>query len=117
MQTHQDIQYYPKGELPLKQNVPGAKMWAVALERSMLTYFEVEPNSRFDTHKHESEQITLVLAGVLYFEIQEQTIAVKAGEVIAIPSNAEHAVHTKTEAIRAVDAWSPVREEYRKDKS
>jgi len=85
-------------------------MWAVALEQSMLTYFEVEPNSYFDMHKHESEQITLVLEGVLYFEMQDRTVDVNAGEVIAIPSNSEHAVHTGNESARAVDAWSPVRE-------
>jgi len=113
MPGHRDIQYYPKDRLALKQDVPGAKMWAVALERSMLTYFEVEPNSQFDMHKHESEQITLVLEGVLYFETQEKTVAVRAGEVIAVPSNMKHAVHTKAEAVRAVDAWSPVREDYK----
>ena len=117
MQQHRTIEYYPKDNLPLKQDVPGAKMWAVALEQSMLTYFEVAPNSRFDMHKHKSEQITHVLEGVLYFETREQTVAVKAGDVIAIPSNVEHAVHTKNDSVRAVDAWSPVREEYRNDKS
>ncbi len=117
MQQHRDIEYYPKDKLSLKQDVPGAKMWGVALEKAMLTYFEVEPDSRFDMHKHESEQITLVLDGVLYFELHEQTVAVGAGEVIAIPSNVEHAVYTETEAVRAVDAWSPVREEYRNEKS
>ena len=114
MQQQTEIHYYPKDKLTLKEDVPGAKMWSVALEKAMLTYFEVEPNSRFDTHKHESEQITLVLEGVLYFELQEQTVVVKAGEVIAIPSSIEHAVHTKNEAVCAVDAWSPIREDYMK---
>jgi len=117
MQKQRDIRYYPKDKLHLKQEVPGAKMWAVALEQSMLTYFEVEPNSYFDMHKHESEQITLVLEGVLYFEMQDRTVDVNAGEVIAIPSNSEHAVHTGNESARAVDAWSPVREEYKNGKS
>jgi quercetin dioxygenase-like cupin family protein len=66
-------------------------------------------------HKHESEQITLVLEGTLYFKMSDKTVSVKEGEVIAIPSNIEHAVFTNDEFVRAVDAWSPVHQEY-KDK-
>ena len=116
MIKHADIRYYPKDKLQLEQDVPGAKMWAVALEKAMLTYFEVEANSHFDMHKHEGEQITLVLEGTLYFEMSDKTISVKEGDVIAIPSNIKHAVFTKDKFVRAVDAWSPVREEY-KDKN
>ncbi len=112
MTKNADFQYYPKKSLPFEQDVPGAKMWGVALEKAMLTYFEVEPNSRFDKHKHESEQITLVLEGTLFFEISDTTISVQEGEVIAIPSNKEHAVFTKGSFVRAVDAWSPVRDDY-----
>jgi quercetin dioxygenase-like cupin family protein len=110
MQTKNDsgMQYYSKDDLLMLSDIPGAKQWAVALQKTMLTYFEVEPNSRFETHSHESEQITLVLEGVLYFEQNDTVIAVKAGEVIAIPSNALHAVFTQDEAVKAVDAWSPV---------
>ena len=117
MYKQQDIQYYPKDKLQLERDVAGSRMWAVALEKSMLTYFEVEPNSRFDMHKHESEQITFVLEGVLYFEMQDNTIGVNEGEVIAIPSNIEHAVYTRNESVRAVDVWSPVRKDYQNGKS
>lgn len=37
--------------LPLRPDVPGARMWAVSLERTMLTYFEIEAHTRFD-HMH-----------------------------------------------------------------
>jgi len=113
MIEYADIRYYPKDKLQLEQDVPGAKMWAVALDKAMLTYFEVEPNSHFDMHKHLSEQITLVLEGTLYFEMSDKMVSVKEGEVIAIPSNIKHAVFTKDDFVRAVDAWSPVRKEYK----
>src|SRR5512143_3183235 len=41
---------YSQNRLPLRENVRGAKMWAVALEKSMLTYFEMEPNTIFPEH-------------------------------------------------------------------
>lgn len=75
--------------------------------------FEVDPNCRFESHSHGSEQITTVLDGILYFEQGDKVIGVKAGEAIAIPSNALHAVFTKEAAVKAVDAWSPVMDKYR----
>jgi quercetin dioxygenase-like cupin family protein len=108
------MRYYSRDDLHLSSDVPGAKQWAVSLEKTMLTYFEVEANSCFEAHSHESEQITLVLEGILYFEQNETVIEVKAGDVIAIPSNAPHAVFTKDKTAKAVDAWSPVMAKYKK---
>ena len=108
----QNVQYYPRAALLLQEDVPGAKMWGVALEKTLLTYFEVAPHCRFERHCHESEQITMVLEGVLFFEANDTIIAVGAGDVIAIPSNVPHAVFTQGGAVKAIDAWSPVLEKY-----
>jgi predicted GNAT family acetyltransferase len=72
-------QYYPREVLQLQPDVPGARFWGVSLDKCMLTYFEVEP------HRHESEQITMVLEGELVFELADGSCTVKV-----------------------VDAWSPV---------
>jgi len=109
-----EAQYYPKEILRLQLDVPGAVMWAVALEKAMPTYFEVEPHSRFEKHSHESEQITMVLEGEAVFEVADRMISVKEGEVIAIPSDVPHAVYTKDKRVKAVDAWSPVMEKYKR---
>jgi len=84
-------------------------MWAVALERAMLTYYEIESHARFETHRHEAEQITLVLDGELFFEVEGKKIRAGPGEVIALPSNLPHAAWTEGRPARAVDAWSPPR--------
>ena len=109
----QEMHYFPKERLELNEDIPGARQWAVSLDRTMLTYFEVDGNCRFESHTHESEQITMVLEGILYFEQGEKIIGVKAGEAIAIPSNAPHAVFTGEAAVKAIDAWSPVMDKYR----
>lgn len=98
--------------LHMQPAVPGARRWAVGLNNTMLTYLEVEPNSRFETHSHESEQITMVLSGLLFFQIGQTIHRVVSGEVMAIPANVPHSVWTETEAAKVVDAWSPVIEEY-----
>jgi quercetin dioxygenase-like cupin family protein len=111
--TGNKVRHFARGALELQSDVPGAEMWGVALEKAMLTYFEVQPNCRFEKHNHESEQITFILEGELFFEIPEGTICVKKGEVIAIPSDIPHAAFTTESNVKAVDAWSPVMEKYK----
>lgn len=106
------INVFRKNELTLKEDVPGARMWAVALEKSMLTYFELAADTVFPEHSHESEQITMVLEGELNFTYDAKTVSLKAGDVITLPSNAVHSAHTGNLPCKAVDAWSPVREAF-----
>jgi quercetin dioxygenase-like cupin family protein len=103
-------EYYPRTALTLRPDVPGARYWAVGLEQTLLTYFEVDPNTRFDRHVHAAEQITHVLDGELFFILDGNDIAivVGAGEAIAVPAGVAHAVHAGVRGARAVDAWSPV---------
>jgi amino-acid N-acetyltransferase len=108
-----EARHFPADVLRLRPDVPGASMWAVALERVMLTAFEIAPRSRFDAHHHASEQITLVLEGELFFEVAGgPELRVGAGEVIAIPADLPHRVWTGDRPARAVDAWSPIRPDY-----
>jgi quercetin dioxygenase-like cupin family protein len=109
------MRHYTKENLKLTEDVPGARQWAVSLDQTMLTYFEVDPDCHFESHSHQSEQITMVLEGVLYFEQDDRVVAVKAGEAIAVPSNAPHAVFTRETAVKAVDAWSPVMAKYKSE--
>jgi quercetin dioxygenase-like cupin family protein len=89
--------------LQLKIDDAGTQFWSVALEQTQLTYFEVGPHCRFESHSHRSEQITLVLEGELYFETAAGTSRVTPGEVMAIPAKVDHAVYTKEMAARAVE--------------
>lgn len=106
------VAVYRRTDLFLKTPVPGANMWAVGLEKAMLTYFEMAPDTVFPEHSHEAEQITFVLEGTLTFTYEGEQVTVNPGEVIAIPSNIKHSVRTGSAPCKAVDAWSPVRKEY-----
>jgi quercetin dioxygenase-like cupin family protein len=82
-------------------------MWAVGLKHVMMTYFEVDPGTRFERHQHEGEQITSVVEGELMFEINGAVVRLGPGEVIAIPAGTPHAVFTLDRAAKAFDSWSP----------
>lgn len=107
------VHYSTASQLEWRVDASGAKFWGVALEKTSFTRFECEPGSRFPAHEHASEQITHVLSGTLYFDIDDQTYRVRAGDVIAIPGHVVHAVYTLSEPCVAVDAWSPVMPRYR----
>jgi quercetin dioxygenase-like cupin family protein len=106
------VKVFREDELSLRPNVPGATMWAVALERAMLTYFDLAPETVFPEHSHEAEQITLVLEGELTFQCAEETFTLGPGDVVAIPSNVRHSASTGKAPCKAVDAWSPPREDF-----
>jgi N-acetylglutamate synthase-like GNAT family acetyltransferase len=104
--------HFPADVLRLRPDVPGAAMWGVALDGAMLTYYELQPATRFELHRHDAEQITMVLEGALYFGLEGgREVRVGAGEVIAVPGGAPHAVWTGEQPTRAVDAWAPPRRE------
>jgi len=77
---------------------------AIALEKSILTCFEIYPESRFEMHSHQSERITMVLEGMLNFEVSEEEISIGPGEVIAIPADVSHAAYSADVAVKTVDA-------------
>ncbi len=104
--------HYPRDTFTIESGAEGARASGVALERAMLTYFCVEPHTRWPMHSHDSGQITLVLEGELFFDLGEEVIAVKEYEAIAIPSRIPHAVFTEASCAEAVDAWSPVPEQF-----
>jgi len=99
--------FLPRSLLPLRPDIPGARMWAVGLEHVLMTYFEVDPGTRFERHQHEGEQITSVVEGELLFELDGAVVRVGAGEAIAIPPGTPHAVFTLDRAAKAFDSWSP----------
>jgi quercetin dioxygenase-like cupin family protein len=106
------VRYFRREELRPLKDCAGVRHWGVALDKAMLTFFEVDPNTRFAIHRHDSEQITLVLEGTLFFELDGAATAVNEGEVIAIPSRVPHTAFTRASMVKAVDAWSPVVAEF-----
>jgi len=102
-----DAQYFSRDLLALRDYLPGSRMWAVGLSLATLTYFEVEPGARFESHLHEGEQITTVVDGALFFEVGGEIVRVGVGEAIAIPSRVPHAVFAGPDGARAFDAWAP----------
>ena len=83
-------------------------------ERMMLAHVYLKKGCIVPTHQHENEQLTYILEGALRFwigEDQQETLVVRAGEVLHIPGNVPH----KAEALEHtldVDVFSPPRQDW-----
>ena len=84
--------------------------WEISGEKQSFTYFKVPSHRKFPRHQHESEQITHVLEGTLFFEVDEEVFIIGAGDSIVIPSNKWHSVWTEHQPAVAVDSWAPRRD-------
>ena len=104
--------FFKVDDLPVTEMLAGVFRRAVYLEKVMLTFFEFEPGQEIPEHSHPHEQISYVLEGEMNFTLDGETRTLRAGEGATIPSNTPHSA-TFSGPARVVDAWHPVREDYK----
>jgi quercetin dioxygenase-like cupin family protein len=92
--------------------VSESTFWSLSGINVQFTWFDVPAKTHFKNHKHESEQITYVLEGELFFESNDSIYKLSKGDCILIPGNTDHRVWTENIPAMAVDAWSPVNNAY-----
>ena len=90
----------------------GAAYWSIEGNSVQFTWFDVPANTSFLTHKHDSEQITYVLEGELFFKSENSIYKLAAGDCILIPANLDHQAWTEAMPAKAIDAWSPVNKHF-----
>lgn len=91
----------------------GIRVKSVYLDNAMMTYMEFEPNMVLPEHVHPHEQITMIHRGKLEMTVDGQTRVMEQGDVVVVPANVTHSARTLDEPTIAIDAWSPVREDYK----
>ncbi len=105
--------YYDPKERKPKELLPGVRMRSFWGERVLIALLELDPGASVPRHTHPHEQLGIVLEGELDLGVGNQSRKLKPGEVYVIPSNVEHWVNTVQVPTRAMDIFSPVREEYK----
>lgn len=106
------MNFFKESDLKAKQIIEGITLKAVSGDKTMMTFFEFEPNAVIPSHKHPHEQITYVIAGEMEFTVEGETKTLKAGDGVVILSNQEHSARILDKPAKAVDAWYPRREDY-----
>jgi quercetin dioxygenase-like cupin family protein len=100
------------------QSLPVIQVWetvvarAVHGERQSLAVIELDPRAVVPEHRHENEQLGIVITGSLTFRIGEETRELGPGETWTIPSNVPHEVTAGPEGAVVIDVFAPVRADW-----
>jgi quercetin dioxygenase-like cupin family protein len=97
-----------------KELVPGITGYYVHGKEMTFGYVELKQGSAVPMHKHVQEQITYIIEGELDMVIGGENCLMTAGMYHVIGSNVPHAAVAKTDC-KVIDAFSPVREDYKTD--
>lgn len=97
----------------VKTPVKGVKIRSVFLDKTMMTHMEFEPFSVLPEHKHDHEQITMILEGEMEMIVNGEKSLMKKGDVAAVPGSVLHSAKVTGQFTVAVDAWSPARDDYK----
>jgi quercetin dioxygenase-like cupin family protein len=98
--------------LPVREIFPGLRARLIHSDRVTHSWVDVAPGATFPEHHHPHEQIVSVLAGELELVVDGVSHLLTPGVVFVIPPNVKHRGGSVTGA-RVMDAFAPVREDYR----
>lgn len=108
------FQYYvDKKDCSHHQIFPGVDIYTTCGDQMTLSLVEMQPHSVIEEHSHPHEQMGLMLSGKAQFTIGGQSRIVGQGELWRIPGGVPHKVVALDEPVRAIDAFYPIREDYR----
>lgn len=98
--------------IPWTELVKGANSRLIWADRIMVSFITMSPWSVFPSHKHEAEQIMIVVDGYMDEMIDGKLYRIKKGDVIRLPSNIPHGGYLYDVPCVAIDIFAPVRPDY-----
>ena len=78
----------------------------------LLSIVDLASNAVVPAHSHHHEQTGTIISGEFELTIAGETRRLKPGDTYIIPGGVEHSGRTGDAPARALDIFSPVREEY-----
>ena len=103
------VVHYP--DVPLVELAPGSNSHLVSAVNITLSFITVEPNTYFPLHHHKAEQLVIIIDGECDQIMDGKLYPLKKGDVITIPSNVEHGVYISDKGLKAIEVFSPPRED------
>ena len=98
--------------LPVREIFPGVRARLVHTGRVTHSWVELDEGATFPDHHHPHEQIVSILEGELEIVVSGERHLLTPGTVFVIPPHAPHSGRALT-ACRVLDAFAPVREDYK----
>ncbi len=114
MAQQQNVKWYRWDDMPKENVTEMLDRRLITGDRMMLAHVYLKKGAIVPRHAHENEQLTYILEGALRFWIGEdesETIDVRAGEVLHIPSHVPHKAEALEDTLD-VDIFSPPRQDW-----
>lgn len=99
--------------------VPPVDVWGETVrarsangERLTMALVELAPGAVVPEHRHENEQMGMVVSGSVTFTVDGETRTLGPGGTWRIPSNRPHDVVTGPDGALVVDVFAPAREDW-----
>ena len=99
-------------DVPAIELTPSIKANIISAENITLSFVSAEPNVSLAPHRHENEQMLIVLDGAIDFIIEGKQYKVEKGDVVVLPSNTEHGAYFSDKGARVIDIFSPPRQDF-----
>ena len=80
----------------------------------MASFIEMDPDMFFPLHKHESEQIMIVLEGSIRQRVADKEFIPSKGDVLVMESSVLHGGKVSEEGCKAIDTFVPSRRDRQK---
>ena len=97
---------------PLHELGPGVRIRTPHGERIMISLVEIDAGAIVPPHEHPHEQAGMVLEGQMELLLGNEKRVLKKGEAYIIPGGTRHAARSIGGPCRALDIFSPIREDY-----
>lgn len=85
----------------------------IAGDHLQLSYVNIPRDGIVDWHSHSNEQMGLVISGRATFTIGDEEKTLGPGDFFRIPGGIRHRVVPLDGPVTAIDAFFPIRDEYR----
>lgn len=104
--------FYSLGELERRVVFDGYRARIYHGEQITFAVLEVEAYAKLPVHRHENEQVGLLVSGTLTFTIDGSRRRLGPGEGWVIPANADHDAQAGAEGAIVIETWSPPRRDF-----
>jgi len=100
------------GDLEPQQLFTGLLARTVHGERITMAVVELDPGAELPEHRHENEQLGMVLGGSLEFRVGDESRELRPGQTWRIPPNVPHEVTAGAEGAVVIDVFAPPRTDW-----
>ncbi len=90
----------------------GVTVQAVEGDRSTLAIVDLEPGATVQEHRHDNEQLGILVRGTMHFRVGDETRDLVPGDTWRITSDTPHEVTAGPDGALAVESFAPARADW-----